>query len=103
MEIDTSADQRQDLFGVSFDPLTMTQAIDRCRVALQEGDYLSIGVVNAAKVMTMRRDSQLREAVSSCEMLLADGQGLKHHRRRGDISQNNPQLPPSYEVVKGTD
>lgn len=76
MEIDTSADQRQDLFGVSFDPLTMTQAIDRCRVALQEGDYLSIGVVNAAKVMTMRRDSQLREAVSSCEMLLADGQSV---------------------------
>src|SRR5260370_18856169 len=53
---------RHDLFGLPFDALTMTQAMDRCRAAIQGGEYLSVGVVNAAKVMTMRRDSQLREA-----------------------------------------
>src|SRR5260370_24669810 len=53
---------RHDLFGLPFDALTMTQAMDRCRAAIQGGEYLSVGVVNAAKVMTMRRDSHLREA-----------------------------------------
>jgi len=61
---------RHDLFGLPFDALTMTQAMDRCRAAIQGGEYLSVGVVNAAKVMTMRRDSQLRE------MVLADGQSV---------------------------
>ncbi len=67
---------RHDLFGLPFDALTMTQAMDRCRAAIQGGEYLSVGVVNAAKVMTMRRDSQLREAVTGCEMVLADGQSV---------------------------
>ena len=76
METNTAAHMRQDLFGLPFDPLTMTQAMDRCRAAIQGGDYLSVGVVNAAKVMTMRRDVQLREAVTGCDMVLADGQSV---------------------------
>jgi N-acetylglucosaminyldiphosphoundecaprenol N-acetyl-beta-D-mannosaminyltransferase len=76
MESTTAVPPRHDLFGLPFDALTMAQAMDRCRAAIQGGEYLSVGVVNAAKVMTMRRDMQLREAVSGCEMVLADGQSV---------------------------
>jgi N-acetylglucosaminyldiphosphoundecaprenol N-acetyl-beta-D-mannosaminyltransferase len=76
METNTVSPIRQDLFGLPFDPLTMTQALDRCRAAIQDGDYLSVGVVNAAKLMAMRRDLQLREAVTGCDMILADGQSI---------------------------
>ncbi len=76
MEPRTAVRERHDLFGLPFDPLTMAQAMDRCRAAIQDGEYLSVGVVNAAKVMTMRRDAQLREAVTGCEMVLADGQSV---------------------------
>lgn len=65
-----------ELLGFPIDALTMTQAVDRCRTAIQEGQYLSVGVVNAAKLMAMRRDVRLRDAVVDCGMVLADGQSV---------------------------
>ncbi len=35
-----------------------------------------IGVVNAAKIVAMRRNAQLREAVGGCGLVLADGQAV---------------------------
>jgi N-acetylglucosaminyldiphosphoundecaprenol N-acetyl-beta-D-mannosaminyltransferase len=67
---------RRQLFGLSFDALTMAQAVQRCTDAMAAGEYLSIGVVNAAKVITMRRDERLRRAVADCDMILADGQSI---------------------------
>lgn len=76
METATAVHTRYEIFGLPFDALTMAQAVDRCREAIQCGEYLSIGIVNAAKVMTMRRDAQLKNAVTGCEMVLADGQSV---------------------------
>lgn len=67
---------RQELLGISLDPLTMTQAVARCIEAVDHGGYVAVGVVNAAKVVKMREDSPLREAVSRCTMVLADGQSV---------------------------
>ena len=64
------------LLGVSIDPFTATQAVKQCTDAIDQGKYMSIGVVNAAKIVTMRRDKQLREAVGDCRMVLADGQSV---------------------------
>ncbi len=76
METSTALRARHELLGLSIDALTMAQAVDRCRTAIQRKEYLSVGVVNAAKVMTMQRDTQLREAVTECQMVLADGQSV---------------------------
>jgi len=76
METSTALHERHELLGLSIDALTMAQAVDRCRTAIQRREYLSVGVVNAAKVMTMQRDTQLREAVTDCQMVLADGQSV---------------------------
>jgi N-acetylglucosaminyldiphosphoundecaprenol N-acetyl-beta-D-mannosaminyltransferase len=67
---------RRELFGLRLDPLTMGQAVARCTDAIEHREQLSIGVVNAAKVVSMRRDAQLRDAVAGCGMILADGQAV---------------------------
>ena len=54
----------------------MDQAIARCTEAIDHGEQLSIGVINAAKVVSMRQNPQLRQAVAECDMVLADGQAV---------------------------
>jgi N-acetylglucosaminyldiphosphoundecaprenol N-acetyl-beta-D-mannosaminyltransferase len=67
---------RRNLFGIAVDALTMTQAVSRCIDAIEHGTYLSVGMVNAAKVVAMHRNARLREAVGGCGMVLADGQSV---------------------------
>ena len=67
---------RRELFGLWLDPLTMGQTVARCTDAIEHHEQLSIGVVNAAKIVSMRRDTQLRESVAGCGMVLADGQAV---------------------------
>ncbi len=54
----------------------MTQVIGRCTDAVERGGYVSVGMVNAAKVVVMRRDARLRQAVADSAMVLADGQSV---------------------------
>ncbi|PWI13589.1 glycosyltransferase [Streptomyces sp. Act143] len=67
---------RRTLFGIELDPLTMDQTVARCLEAVRDGRQLEIGVVNAAKLVTMRRDERLARAVSGCDLVLADGQAV---------------------------
>jgi N-acetylglucosaminyldiphosphoundecaprenol N-acetyl-beta-D-mannosaminyltransferase len=76
MDHDPAGLMERDLFGLSVDALTMTQAVARCTDAIKNGEHLSVGVLNAAKVVAMRRNPQLREAVAECDMILADGQAV---------------------------
>jgi N-acetylglucosaminyldiphosphoundecaprenol N-acetyl-beta-D-mannosaminyltransferase len=68
--------ERRTLFGVELDPLTMDQTVERCLEAVRDGRQLEIGVVNAAKLVNMRRDPRLADAVSGCDLVLADGQAV---------------------------
>ncbi|MFI8304460.1 WecB/TagA/CpsF family glycosyltransferase [Streptomyces sp. NPDC085927] len=68
--------ERQSLFGIELDPLTMDQTVERCLAAVRDGGQLEIGVVNAAKLVNMRRDPRLAEAVAGCDLVLADGQAV---------------------------
>ncbi|MFJ5302935.1 WecB/TagA/CpsF family glycosyltransferase [Streptomyces sp. NPDC088350] len=67
---------RQVLFGVELDPLTMDETVERCLEAVRDGRQLEIGVVNAAKLVNMRRDQRLADAVAGCDLVLADGQAV---------------------------
>jgi N-acetylglucosaminyldiphosphoundecaprenol N-acetyl-beta-D-mannosaminyltransferase len=64
------------LFGVNVDALTLDEAVERCVTAVLSGRRLDVGVVNAAKVVKLRRDTELRDAVASCDLVLADGQAV---------------------------
>lgn len=76
MEQEMAGVVRRELFGLSLDALTIKQAVARCVESIEHGQYLSIGVVNAAKVMRMQRDAALARAVADCDMVLADGQSV---------------------------
>ncbi|MFD3546636.1 WecB/TagA/CpsF family glycosyltransferase [Streptomyces sp. NPDC058655] len=67
---------RQSLFGVALDALTMDETVQRCLDAVRRAEQIEIGMVNAAKLVTMRRDPRLAEAVSGCDLVLADGQAV---------------------------
>ncbi|GGK79557.1 hypothetical protein Sme01_21620 [Sphaerisporangium melleum] len=67
---------RRDILGVSLDAFTMEQAVARCVAAVENRENLTIGVVNAAKAVHMREDALLRDSVTSCDLVLADGQAV---------------------------
>jgi len=67
---------RRTLFGVEIDALTMDETVECCLDAVRGHRQLEIGVVNAAKLVNMRRDPRLGEAVSGCDLVVADGQAV---------------------------
>lgn len=64
------------LYGLQLDPVTMDEVLARCDRALDDRQRLLIGVVNAAKVVKLRRDDILRDSLLECDLLLADGQSV---------------------------
>jgi N-acetylglucosaminyldiphosphoundecaprenol N-acetyl-beta-D-mannosaminyltransferase len=61
------------LFGVPLEPITLEQTLDRVDAAVRARARLQIGVVNAAKLVNMRRDALLRDDVLASDLILADG------------------------------
>ncbi len=70
------APSRRLLFGLKLDALTLDQTVQRCLDAIDGGEMLEVGVVNAAKLVNMRRDPSLHEAVAGCGLVVADGQSV---------------------------
>jgi N-acetylglucosaminyldiphosphoundecaprenol N-acetyl-beta-D-mannosaminyltransferase len=64
---------KQEILGVPIDALTMEEVLDRVDQVIGGRDRLQIGVVNAAKLVNMRRDPTIRADVLSCDLILADG------------------------------
>ncbi len=64
------------LFGFPIHGLRMEQVLDVVDETIARRERLLIGVVNAAKLVNMRRDGVLRDAVLSSDMILADGMAV---------------------------
>lgn len=64
------------LFGIAVHAVTMAQAVDVCETAVEVRRPLTVGVVNAAKLVNLRRDPALRLAVTTCDLVVADGQAV---------------------------
>lgn len=62
-----------DILGAPVTPFTEQQALDYIDQAISSKTNLHIGVVNAAKIVNMERDSELRESVLASDLILADG------------------------------
>jgi N-acetylglucosaminyldiphosphoundecaprenol N-acetyl-beta-D-mannosaminyltransferase len=71
-----SVPERQTLFGLEIDALTMAAVVDRARLATRQKSRMLIGVVNAAKIVQMRADPRLRASLLAADLLLADGQSV---------------------------
>lgn len=64
------------VLGVPIHPLKMNQVLDVIDQVIQSRQRLRIGVVNAAKIVNMRRDDVLRADVLSSDLILADGMAV---------------------------
>ena len=76
MESKHGASVQKSLFGLPIDAVTMAQAVDRCVEAVEWEQYFTVGVVNAAKIVAMKKNAALRQAVTDCDLILADGQSV---------------------------
>lgn len=65
-----------DLFGFPIAALSMADVVDRCERTIRSRGSLQIGVVNAAKIVNSEASTELRDAVLSCDLILADGQSV---------------------------
>ena len=65
-----------DLFGIPVQKVTMQQVLQRVHEAIGARERMSIGVVNAAKIINMHKDPELSEAVLSSDEIYADGMSV---------------------------
>jgi N-acetylglucosaminyldiphosphoundecaprenol N-acetyl-beta-D-mannosaminyltransferase len=68
--------KRQRLFGLAIDAATLAQVLTRCEAAIRTRSRVLVGVVNAAKLVNLRKDARLRNSLLECDMILADGQSV---------------------------
>lgn len=66
----------QHVSGIAFDALLRAEAVDYCCDALDRQQPVTIGLVNAAKLVNMRSDGVLAESVTGADIVLADGQSV---------------------------
>ena len=65
-----------DVLGVPVQARTMQEVLQDVKAAIAERRKMHIGVVNAAKIVNMRRDPELSEAVLSSDVIYADGMAV---------------------------
>jgi N-acetylglucosaminyldiphosphoundecaprenol N-acetyl-beta-D-mannosaminyltransferase len=66
----------QTVLGVPIAAVTLESALDIIDAAIDNATPLHIGVVNAAKIVNMTRDVQLRESVLASDVVFADGMAV---------------------------
>ncbi len=90
------------LFGIPINAFSMADTVSLVDKTIRERGRLLIGVVNAAKMVNMRRDSKLHEAVTGCDIILADGiavvLGLRLLRR--SIPGRVPGIDLMHEMLR---
>jgi len=67
---------RAEVLGCAIDRLDMAATVSRCERIVERGSFGQQVSINAAKLVTMREDPELRAAVESCELISADGQSV---------------------------
>lgn len=67
---------RVEFLDCHFDALTMEQTLSDIGAALAAKRFVQHGVVNVAKLISMREDPELKAAVESCDIVNVDGMGV---------------------------
>lgn len=64
------------IFGIRINAVTMPQALDIIDEHIKSAKSLHIGVVNAAKVVNMKRNPELAKDVTTSDVIFADGSSV---------------------------
>ena len=65
-----------DFLGIPVDSLTMGETILLVDNAIRHDKHINHVVINAGKVVSMQKDKELFESVTSCDVINADGQSI---------------------------
>jgi len=95
----TTGSKSKVLFDIPVAAVTMDEALDIVDAAIVERRQLQIGVINAAKVVNMRRDPVLRDAVLSCDVIFADGISVVWASRA--LGQRLPERVAGIDLMTG--
>jgi exopolysaccharide biosynthesis WecB/TagA/CpsF family protein len=68
--------KRATIFGVPLDLLTMEETLESCRAVVESGTASQHVVLNASKAVMMEDVPGLREVISRCAIVNADGQSI---------------------------
>lgn len=97
MEATRPRQSSRDLFGIPVDSVTMEEALGLVDRAIASRARLRIGVVNAAKIVNMRRDDALRRDVISSDLILADGMAVVWASRL--LGRRLPERVPGIDLM----
>lgn len=70
------AANRVEVLGCPLDSVTIDEAVDRCEQAIESRSYLQHMSINAAKLVALRDDPAMREMITPCGLITADGQSV---------------------------
>jgi N-acetylglucosaminyldiphosphoundecaprenol N-acetyl-beta-D-mannosaminyltransferase len=73
---DRRAASRVEVLGCPLDSVTMDEAVARCEQAIESRGYLQHMSINAAKLVALRDDPEMRDAITPCGLITADGQSV---------------------------
>ncbi|HBE40754.1 MAG TPA: glycosyltransferase [Bacteroidales bacterium] len=62
--------------GIPVDALTMSETLEKVDAAIRNHHHINHVVINAGKVVMMKKDRQLFNSVVSCDIINADGQSI---------------------------
>lgn len=85
------------LFGIPIHALTMQEVLAIVDRAIERRDRLLIAVVNAAKLVNMRRDERLGQAVRRSDLILADGMSVVWASRL--LRRSLPERVPGIDLM----
>lgn len=97
MTLESTYNPQRRFLGIRLDPLTLDETVARCVKAIEERAPVRIGVLNAAKIVKMRKDTRLRSAVLGCDLTLADGQSVVWASRL--LSQPLPERVAGIDLM----
>ena len=67
---------RANVLGCEIDRLSMAETVARCESFVEADAFAQHVAINAAKLVAMHSDHELRETIEQCEVVSADGQAL---------------------------
>jgi N-acetylglucosaminyldiphosphoundecaprenol N-acetyl-beta-D-mannosaminyltransferase len=95
-----AGESRVNVVGYSFDALTMDETIDRCAAWCHTGGAAHVVMpMNAAIVVAMRRDANLRAAAEAADLRLADGAAILWAARLAGVRL--PERVTGIDLMEG--
>lgn len=87
-----------DFLGIPIDALTMSETIHLIDESIQQNKRINHVVINAGKVVSMQKDSQLHKSVVTCDIINADGQSIIWASRF--LGQNIPERVAGIDLMQ---